>query len=262
MSVTRRLWIIIGITLAAIVGTLFVAPIPQDPAYHVFADQRGFLGIPNFGDVASNIPFTLVGLIGLVVLYRNGDASQDWAFADTIPYAVFFVGVALIGAGSAYYHWTPNNQTLFWDRLPMTIGFMAVTAGLVADRINRKFGLKILLPVLLLLGAASLIYWVETEAAGVGDLRFYGLVQFLPIFLIPIICWLFPKSRYTKGRYIAAMIFFYALAKLFEFFDFQLYGLIGHLISGHTLKHLTAAIATAFVIPMWQAGKEPSVPAS
>lgn len=254
MSVTQRVWIIISITTVAIIGTLFVPAIPQDPAYHLFADLRSCLGIPNFGNVASNITFTLFGLLGLAVLYGKGAGSRNIAFADTLPFGVFFAGVALIGAGSAYYHWTPNNQTLFWDRLPMTIAFMALTAGVVADRVHRAVGLKILLPVLLIVGVASLVYWVMTEAAGGGDLRFYGLVQFLPLCLIPIICWLFPEARFTKGRYIAAMIFFYALAKIFELFDFQIYNLIGDLVSGHTLKHLTAAIATACVIPMWREG--------
>lgn len=254
MSIARRIWIIIGITVAAIVGILFVPAIPQDPAYHLFADLRSCLGIPNFGNVASNITFTLVGIFGLAVLYGKGTSNQNIAFADTLPFGVFFAGVALIGAGSAYYHWTPNNQTLFWDRLPMTIAFMALTAGVIADRVHRTVGLMILLPVLLIVGVASLVFWVMTEAAGVGDLRFYGLVQFLPICLIPIICWMFPQSRFTKGRYIAAMIVFYALAKIFEYFDFQIYHLIGDLVSGHTLKHLTAAIATACAIPMWRVG--------
>ena len=168
---------------------------------------------------------------------------------------MFLIAITLIGAGSAYYHWQPNNQNLFWDRLPMTLGFMALSAAIVADRIHRALGLKIVLPVLLALGIASLIYWSVTEAAGRGDLRFYGLVQFLPIVLIPIICWLFPQARYTKGRYIAGMILCYGLAKLCEHFDFQIYDLIGEWLSGHTLKHLAASAATAFVIPMWRAGR-------
>lgn len=258
MPFAQRVWIIAAVTGVAIAGTLLVPPIPQDPTYHLFADLRSYLGISNFGNVVSNIAFTLVGLAGLVGLYGRGFSHPEGGLADTLPYAVFFVGVALIGAGSAYYHWAPNNQTLFWDRLPMTIAFMALTAGIVADRIHRTMGLVIVLPVLLIVGVASLIFWIMTEAAGDGDLRFYGLVQFLPIFLIPIICWLFPQGRYTRARYIAAMIFFYALAKLSEQLDFQLYDLMGNLVSGHTLKHLMAAIATACVIPMWRAGREPA----
>lgn len=32
----------------------------------------------------------------------------------------------LIGLGNGYFHYSPDNQTLFWDRLPMTLDFLAV----------------------------------------------------------------------------------------------------------------------------------------
>ena len=255
MTYKTRVWIIIAIAAAVGSGTLFVDPIAQDPAYHLFADLRSCLGIPNFGNVASNMAFTIVGLVGLMVLYGRKPGDQPEPFADTLPFAVFFVGVALVGAGSAYYHWRPDNDTLFWDRLPMTIAFMSITAAIVADRMHRASGLKIVLPVLLLLGPASLVYWSLSEAAGRGDLRFYGLVQFLPILLIPVICWLFPKARYTKGRYIIGMILCYGVALAFDRLDNEFYALAQQTISGHTVKHLLAAGATVFVIPMWQAGR-------
>lgn len=253
MTYNARVWTIITIAMVIGVSTLFLSPIPQDPAYHLFADGRGCLGIPNFANVVSNAAFPLVGIAGLYVLYGKGGGGRPGFVADSLPYAVFLIAVALVGAGSAYYHWRPDNHTLFWDRLPMTFGFMALTAAVIADRIHRAAGLKIFLPVLPVLGVASLVYWSATEAAGHGDLRAYGLVQFLPILLIPVICWLFPDARYTKGRYIAGMVLCYAIAKLFEQFDVQTYDLLGRWVSGHTLKHLAAAAATAFVIPMCRA---------
>ena len=255
MTYKTRIWIIIAIALAGWVSTLFINPIAQPTSYHLFADIRGCLGIPNFGNVVSNMAFTIVGLIGLVVLYGRKGGNQPGSFTDTLPFAVFFAGVALVGAGSAYYHWQPDNETLFWDRLPMTIAFMSITAAIVADRIHRAAGLKIVLPVLLVLGAASLVYWALSEAAGHGDLRFYFLAQFLPIGLIPVICWLFPEARYTKGRYILGMILCYGVAVSLDRLDAQFYDLARQTISGHTVKHLIAAGATIFVIPMWQAGR-------
>jgi hypothetical protein len=44
---------------------LSMQPIKQNLAYHDFADHGAFLGIPNFFDVISNIPFLLVGIAGL-----------------------------------------------------------------------------------------------------------------------------------------------------------------------------------------------------
>jgi hypothetical protein len=254
MTYKTRVWIIIAIASAVGGSTLFINPVPQDPAYHLFADRRSCLGIPNFGNVASNAAFTLVGLIGLAVLYGGRPLDQRRSFLDTLPFAVFFTGVALVGVGSAFYHWQPDNDTLFWDRLPMTVAFMSITAAVVADRMHRAVGLKIVLPVLLVLGVASLVYWSQSEAAGRGDLRFYLLVQFMPIALIPLICWLFPDARYTKRRYILSMILCYGVALLFDRFDGAFYDLAQETISGHTVKHLIAACATMIVIPMWRAG--------
>lgn len=254
MTYNSRLAVILAVALAFCGSLLLIDPIPQDPAYHLFADGRGCLGIPNVANVASNIGFILVGLMGLFTLFARGGVAVPGNWADRLPYVVFFAGIALIGAGSAYYHWRPDNQTLFWDRLPITIAFMAFTAAVIADRVHRTAGLKFFLPALVLLGPASLVYWSVTEAAGRGDLRFYGLVQFLPILLIPLICWLFPRARYTRGSFIAAMLASYALAKIFEGLDGEIYMLAGEWISGHTLKHLAATVAAAFVIPMlWRA---------
>jgi len=250
MSFKARVAAILALAAAAVAAMTFVPPIPQDPAYHLFADLRTCFGVPNFGNVASNAVFVLVGGWGLVALYRGPLEGRFAAFADTVPYAVFFVGTMMVGAGSAYYHWHPDDRTLFWDRLPMTIAFMAFTAAVVADRVHRQAGLRVVLPLLLVVGVASLLYWVWTGQAGRGDLRFYGLVQFLPIVLIPVICWLFPAHRHTAGRHIAAIVGWYALAKVFEQFDAQLYDILGNAVSGHSLKHLVAGVATACVIPM------------
>lgn len=251
MGFSARVNILAALTAAIIAAATFlVPPIPQDPAYHLFADGRGWLGIPNFANVISNIGFAVVGFIGLAAVLRRGADGAGAITWDTVPYLIFFIGVALVGAGSAYYHWHPSNDTLFWDRLPITIAFMAISAAIVADRIHRDFGTKLLLPLLPALGVATLLYWDLSEQAGRGDLRFYGLVQLLPIVLIPVICRLFPTARITRGKYIVWIFLWYALAKLFELFDPGIYELLGGLVGGHALKHLAATIATAYVIPM------------
>ena len=137
-------------------------PIAQDPSYHQFADQRTLLGIPNFWNVISNLPFVLVGAIGL------------WQFGRDRASFVLFLGIFLTGFGSAYYHWNPNNDTLFWDRLPMALTFMAILAVAVEERVSAKTGAIKLWP-LLALAVFSLLLWRWTD-----DLRLYGWVQFSP----------------------------------------------------------------------------------
>jgi hypothetical protein len=222
---------------------------PQPLAYHAFADNRPFRGIPNFLNVVSNLPFLLVGALGLAFLARSRRGEASDAFtppSDRRPYWPFFLGIGLTGIGSAYYHWHPSNATLFWDRLPMTVGFMALLASVIGERISRRAGARLLWP-LLVAGAASALYWHLTEQRGAGDLRPYGLVQFGSMVLVPLILALFP-ARYTRTGDLVASIGWYLLAKVFEYFDHGLLMLVG--VSGHTWKHLASAVGAYWILLM------------
>ncbi len=249
LSFRHRIGFLIAILTVAIAVVFVLPPIPQDPNYHLFSDTRGFFGIPNFGDVASNLGFAIVGVLALVALMARRSDVFDHP-RDARPYLVFFVGVALVSLGSAYYHWEPSNDRLLWDRLPMSIAFMAISAGVVADRIDAKAGNGWLLGLLIALGLGSLIYWDWTESLGRGDLRAYGLVQFYPMIAFPFIVWLFREHRYTAGRYLLWVIAWYGLSKVLEFFDRGVFDLTAQSVSGHTLKHLAAAVATYVMLRM------------
>lgn len=231
----RILWII---TLAAIIVVFNFAPIPQGPAYHRFADQRLLGGLPNFWNAISNIPFLIIGLIGMreVLIRQSAGALDDLRWL----YFAFFVGVFLTGFGSSYYHLHPDNRTLVWDRLPMTIAFMALFSVIVGEYISIRAARLIFIP-LVCIGLASVFYWHVTELDGRGDLRPYALVQLLPMMLIPAILCLFSPSL-EGSKYYWGIVAVYALSKAAEFFDAGIYELSGHL-SGHTLKHLIAAVA-------------------
>ena len=169
----HRITILLALFLTTLIGVAFLPPVPQDPDYHRFADIRPLFGIPNFGDVISNVAFAAVGLFGLAtMLRRRSDIFVEGP--DAAPYLVFFAAVALVGIGSSYYHLMPDTPRLFWDRLPMTTAFMALFAAILADRVDRDACNRWLLPIVILLGAASVIYWNLSENAGTGDLRFYG----------------------------------------------------------------------------------------
>lgn len=245
-----RIGILVAMFIAAVVGLFFLDPISQSVAYHGFTDTRSWLGIPNFGDVASNLPYAIAGGIGLwLVLGPTGRQIFETA-ADRWPYALFFLGVALVSIGSSYYHAAPDNARLLWDRLPMTVAFMSLFSIFIADRIDRRIGGQELLPILIVAGVASVFYWAWSEAMGRGDLRFYYLVQFYPIIALPVICWLFPIGRYTNNRSLAWLIGWYALAKILETFDPQIFAILGYTVSGHTLKHLASSGAVFVVIGM------------
>lgn len=242
---TKSVFLLCALTVVIIGAVFFLPPIAQDLAYHDFADKRAFLGIPNFGDVVGNAPFAIVGILGLALLARIKNS-----FADRAAYRlwqVFFAGVFLVAFGSGYYHWAPDNHTLVWDRLPMTIAFMSLFSLIIMRHINRRAGLYLFLP-LLLTGIGSVFYWDYTEAQGAGDLRLYALVQFLPMILIPLILWLFPAKE-SGMRYLLYTLGFYVLAKVLEHFDEGFFTIFGGMVSGHTLKHLAAAAAVACLLP-------------
>jgi len=250
LTFRQRVAILIGLLAISLAGVLFMEPIRQDLGYHLFADSRGFLGIPNFNDVVSNAGFALVGARGILAVVGVDRHAIFVQRADARPYVIFFVGVALVSLGSGYYHWAPSNERLLWDRLPMSVAFMAFSSAIIADRIDTRAGNTRLLPILIVLGLASLFYWDYTERLGHGDLRFYAFVQFYPVVALPVILWLFREYRYVTGRYIAWVFAWYGLSKVLEHFDKQVFGILGYTISGHTLKHLAAAVSALVVLRM------------
>ncbi|MCH8861544.1 MAG: alkaline phytoceramidase [Proteobacteria bacterium] len=237
-----------GISLLGIVVTFaFFAPIEQPAAYHDFADGNRHFGIPNFANVASNLAYLIPGLMGLYLVH--GAFMEKQKFLDpreALPFYLVFLGSVALAFGSGYYHLIPNNETLVADRLTMTVGFMGVLSFVIAERISVKWGLR-LLPALLTVGLFSVIYWIYTELQSAGDLRLYGLVQFLPLIAVPAMLLAFP-ARYSGVKYIWLALGSYAAAKLFEQLDGAIWELTQHLLSGHTLKHLVSGLGIYFLL--------------
>jgi hypothetical protein len=247
ISFQQRILILLGLLPVGLIVLWFIEPVPQDPDYHLFSDTRGILGIPNFNNVISNVGFALVGLLGTAAVLGVNRYRIFVKSSDARPYIVFFSAIALISLGSAYYHWEPTTQRLLWDRLPMSIAFMALFSAVISDRINANVGNGWLLWVLIGLGILSLVYWNHTELLLRGDLRYYAYVQFFPVIVLPFTLWLFPDYHYIPGSYIGWIVAWYGLSKILEHFDAEVFAVSGYLISGHTLKHLAAAIS-AFVV--------------
>lgn len=237
-----------GLAGLAGVAALLAPPIPQDLAYHRFADTRAWVGVPNALNVLSNAGFVLVGALGLAFVL--GAASAGRAFqepGERWPYAVFFGGLLLTGVGSAYYHWAPDNARLAWDRLPLAITLMGLLAATIAERVGVTVALRLLGP-LVAVGVGSVAYWRWTEQQGAGDLRLYALVQFCPIVAVPLMLW-WLAPRYTRGGDLLAAAATYAAAKVPELLDGSVLSAT-RVVSGHTLKHLLAALAGYWVLRM------------
>jgi len=230
----------LGLPLAVLL--IFVGPIPQDPTYHNFADRRSWLDVANVLNVASNVPFLLVGLAGLL-LYKRAEKR-----AARLSWAVFFCGTALVAAGSAYYHGCPTNKTLVWDRLPMTLAFMGLLSALLTEYVNAKME-KPTLATTIVIGIASIVWWDRYD-----DLRLYVWVQFSPLLAILVLLALFPQP-YSHSRYLVYALVLYALAKVAELLDARIFEATSEIISGHTLKHLLAVGGIAVILAMLRVRK-------
>ena len=235
----------LGFTAALIIGVfLFVEPVPQDLAYHAFADKRTMLAIANFWNVSSNLPFLFVGGAGIWYFATTDRATLDSKIETKVypAYIVFFLGVLLTCFGSGWFHLAPGNGTLVWDRLPMTLAFMGLFTVVVGEHISPTNARRLFWP-LLLVGAGSVFYWDYTESQGMGDLRPYAFVQFLPMLLIPTILLIYP-SRFGSSRFYWGMLAAYVASKLFEHFDQSVFDTL-QFMSGHAIKHMAAAVAPA-----------------
>jgi len=240
--------LVLSLLTAALAGlTWMLPPIPQPPEYHHFADQRACLGLPNCLDTVSNALFFLAGAAGLSFL--AGAPTRQRAFihqAEALPYALFFLATLLVGLASTYYHLAPDNGRLVWDRAAIALALMAWFAAILGERVSLRASFC-LLPPLIVFGLGGVAYWSWSEAAGRGDLRPYALMQILPMLLIPLLLRLYPP-RYSKGRDILTVIGLYILALLCDRNDHPIFTLTNGAISGHTIKHLLAALAVLWVV--------------
>lgn len=236
-----------ALTLTLIAALWLHGPIAQFADYHRFADQSSVFGIPHAGDVLSNIGFAIVAAWGWWKLRRRlfAEAYRPGRYG----YGLFLASLLLTTMGSSYYHLAPDDARLVWDRLPIALTCAGLLAAVRAESTSAASATTELRDTLLLTLAAGagVLWWRITALQGTGDLRWYLLFQILPVMLIPL--WQTmagaPRSRRLA---VGAAIALYGAAKLAEFYDHQLLDLL-HVVSGHTLKHVLAAAAAAFLVP-------------
>jgi hypothetical protein len=255
MSNPQRLRILAIVSLVVLLAAAIAPPIPQPEKYHQFADTRSFFGIPNFWNVISNLGFLLVGIGGLVFLASVSKEKGGQPFIEyreRWPYLILFLSITLTGIGSAYYHLAPDTARLTWDRLPLALAMTALLSAQLTERVSPPIGLRVM-PILVGIGIVSVLYWHWSEQVGAGNLNFYIVVQFYSLLVIVLLAIFFP-SRYTRASEIYVALGWYAVAKLAEVGDREIYDL-GHLISGHTAKHVLAAIAVYSILQMLKTRK-------
>ncbi|WP_158886071.1 alkaline phytoceramidase [Rhodanobacter sp. L36] len=237
LNTQQRGYVLALIGAVVLILALVLPSFAQPQGYHDFADKRGWLGVPNFGDVASNLAFLWVGLAGLFVLRLP--SVRAMAAATRQAYGLMFFGLVFTAFGSGYYHWAPSDARLVWDRLPMTVVFMPLLAATLAERLRWRSTWP--LWGLTLLGLGSVLYWKWS-----GNLLPYLMAQGGSILLILLaVMWL--RSPWTERRLLYAALASYAVAFVSEKLDRPIFELSANMASGHTIKHLAAAFAFYFM---------------
>ena len=220
---------------------IFLPSIQQDQNYHNFADQRALFGVNNAFDTLSNLAFIIVGILGLFNFYNNKFIKISNSFSVILN--LFFISIILTGLGSGYYHLSPNDFTLVFDRLALTLVFTFILAMLASIRISERSGFHTLAE-LIILAPLSVLLWNYN-----GNLTPYAVLQFGGIIII-VLTLLLTKAQ-KQSPCFASLIILYGFAKVAEFYDVEIFKLSQNLISGHTLKHLIGAIAVLiFISPL------------
>jgi len=243
-SVSQARWryfLLAMVAVGSVALMLASPPIVQPLQYHEFADSRAFLGIPNFWNVVTNVLFLLIGIAGLRFCVAHELRSRP-------AWIALFAGVALVSLGSSYYHWDPRDATLLWDRLFITVAFMGLLVALIGEHLGARLAQVLLVPMLLT-GLCGVLYW-----RAFGDLRLYLWVQLITLLAVPLLIVLF-RSGYTRRSLLLAALVWHALARVAELYDREIYALTGNQFSGHSLKHVLAAMACFTILWMLRTRK-------
>lgn len=225
----------LGLAALAIWGPFM----PQPPGYHDLADRRVLLDLPFALDVLSSLAFAVAGLGGLralAVLPPHTVTNMQRAMA-----VLFFAGLLLTAAGSAWYHWDPDQGSLAVERMAMAmagaglLGFAVATH--VSERAAAAAGLALLLLGPLAVRAwadtGNLLPWTTLQGGGMALVAWLGLLR--RRFGAPDVHW-------------AAVILAFVAAKLLEMADHDVFELTRGLLAGHALQHLAGAAAAWPVI--------------
>jgi len=225
--------------LALLALALFGPPVALPAHYHAFADQRSAFGIPCVMDVLSNGPFALAGVAGLWQL--AGTPANTLLPAQRTLATLFFAGLLLTTVGSSWYHWQPDDAGLAVDRAGMSLAFAGLLGLAVADRVSDRAGHALAGCVLLLAPVAAVLPLVN------GNMGPWAVVQAGGLVLLAALALRRVRAG-ALGFSIGAVIALYAVAKGLEVSDHAVFELTQGVVSGHSLKHVVAALAALPVL--------------
>lgn len=234
--------------ITATATVFLLSRIPQDLAYHNFADQRVLLGIPNCLNVISNFPFLLVGAWGLFMLMRSGGSGPNPCESNgTLAVLVLLCRRSAHRFRLQLLPPSPRER-------PTRLGPSADDdwfhgAGRSSNSgTNQRQSRR-----------ASLGAFVAPRDFQCFLLESYGMRRTRRLAPVRARAVRLPAGHpaadrglsvaiHARQRYVISLAI-YALAKIFEAADRPIFAL-GHIVSGHTLKHFAAAASACRLLRM------------
>lgn len=243
-------WLLFPLYTAGLLLTFqLTIPILQPESYHDFADQRPFLGIPNFADVVSNLAILIPALLGCILALRSDAHTHFSSEFERVLASLFFITLTATAFGSTWYHLAPDHHRLLFDRLPIGLAFTTMIAWLIAERTWLRASGFLAMTPWILTGPACVLWWYYiAPAPGLGDLRPY-LALYVVIFLVSPLLLLLPSS-YSHAKSWWLVYLFFALGMAGDALDDAVFNALNGLISGHTLKHVMMGIALGVLVRM------------
>lgn len=225
-----------AVVVAVVVG-LVVGPVTRAPGFHAYADRRAWLGVPNAGDVLSNLAFLVVAALAARRLRAPALAAPRGLAIAAV------VAVGLVGVGSGAYHLAPGDAALAFDWAPIVLALVALTACVVGDRGGVALGRAVVL-VGAPLALAVVAIWYAGGGTHGGDMRWYVALQGTAV-LLPLVVALVAPGQIARLP-LAAALGAFVLARAFTARDAWWLATVG--ISGHALKHVAAAGAAGLAL--------------
>jgi hypothetical protein len=246
LPLSRAETVLLAAVVALFLFALLGPAVSQPGDYHHFADRRVLWQLPMAMDVLSNLPFALAALLGGAALWqaRHAVGNVERAMAS-----LFFAGLLLAAAGSAWYHLAPDEAGLAIDRCAMAVAFAGLLGLAAAGRVSERAGAWLGLSVLLLGPVAA------RTALSTGNVLPWAVLQFGGMVLLVLLALRAPRTDSLPVGVVAVLLA-YGLAKLLELNDQAVFEISGQLVSGHTLKHAVAALAAVPVISALRSADE------
>ena len=205
-----------------------------------YADKRNIFGINNFFNSMSclvNITISILISLYLIIRINKGNIYYN------IIAVIFILNISLLHLLSFSYHYQIyyEQTSIYYENIILSNIYISILSYFISRNINNLSG--ILSIILLMIANITLQYLAYKELLA-GNI--YLLINILPFILVIFILYLFPKEI-NYQLYIKYSFIMYITAKIFEYYDYQIYIILMNNFSGYAIANIFKAISLYYI---------------